>query len=95
MSVSKGTIVRTIMMFLVIGNIILQHLGYDIIDVDESTILTAIELLIEVAVLIVGWWKNNSFSENAIKADEFLQKLKNSSTETYTEETDEDEGGDL
>ena len=92
MKISKWTIVRTIMMFLVIINIILQHYGYDIIDVDENTVLTAVELLIEIAIMIVGFWKNNSFSEKAIKADEFLQKLRNSETsEDYIEELEDEE----
>lgn len=96
MSISKGTIVRTIMMVLVIVNIILQRLGYDIIDVDESTVLTAVELLIEIAILVVSWWKNNSFSQNAIKADEYLQKLKYSDEEDIEDEvSEEDEGGEL
>jgi SPP1 family holin len=89
MKISKGTIVRTIMMLLVIVNIVLQHMGYDIIDVDESAILTLVELLIEIAIMIVGFWKNNSYTEKAIKADEFLKKLRDSDEEI------EDEGGEL
>ena len=91
MEISKGTIVRTISMLLVIVNIILERMGYDIINVDESSILTLVELLIEIAIMIVGFWKNNSYSENAIKADKFLQTLRTSSDT----ENVEDEGGDL
>ena len=96
MKVSKSTIVRTIMMLLVIVNIILERMGYDIINVDENSILTLVELLIEIAIMIVGFWKNNSYSQNAIKADEFLQTLRASSdTEDVSQENIEDEGGDL
>ena len=95
MKISKGTIVRTIMMLLVIVNIVLQKMGYDIIDVDENTILTLVELLIEIAVLIVGFWKNNSYTEKAIKADEFLKGLRNSETVTSGYAEVIDEGGDL
>jgi SPP1 family holin len=77
-NISKGTIVRTIMLILVLANIILKQCGYDIIDVSESEVLTAVETLIEIAVIVVAWWKNNSFSEKAIKADEFLKNLKES-----------------
>jgi len=35
-------------------------------------------MLIEVAVIIVAFWKNNSFTDKAIKADEFLKNLKES-----------------
>ncbi len=77
MKISKGTIVRTILAVLVIVNIILERMGYDIINVDEYQIGIVVELLIEIAILVVGFWKNNSYSKKAIQADEFLQKLKN------------------
>lgn len=76
MKISKGTIIRTILMILVIVNIILERNGIDVIPADESTITMFVETLIEIAVLGVSFWKNNSFSKNAIKADEFLKKLK-------------------
>lgn len=78
MKISKGTIVRTIMLIIVIINMILQHLGLDIINVDESQVLNFVEIVIELAVIIVSFWKNNSFTDNAIKADEFLQQLRES-----------------
>lgn len=86
MKISKGTLVRTIMIVLVIINMALQRLGYDIIDVEEDTILALVETVIEIAVIIVGFWKNNSYSENAIKADEFLRKLKCSTSEYVDDE---------
>ena len=96
MKISKWTIVRTIGVVLVIVNMILQRMGYDVINVSESEILALVEVLIEIAVIIVAWWKNNSFSEKAIKADEFLQTLRTSSdTEDVSQENIEDEGGDL
>ena len=76
MKISKGTIVRTIMLIIVLVNMILQHFGLDIINVDESEILSLVEILIELAVIILTFWKNNSFTEKAIKADEFLKALK-------------------
>ena len=78
MKISKGTIVRTIMLIIVIINMILQHFGLDIINVDESQVLSFVEIVIELAVIIVSFWKNNSFTDNAIKADEFLQQLRES-----------------
>lgn len=78
MKISKSTIVRTILVLLVIVNFILERMGLDIIPTDEYTILMFVETVIEVAIIAVGFWKNNSFSEKAIKADEFLKKLKES-----------------
>ena len=74
--ISKGTIVRTIMLVIVLINMVLQHFGFDIIKVDENQVLNLVEIVIELAVIIVSFWKNNSFTDKAIKADEFLKHLK-------------------
>ena len=76
MNISKGTIVRTIMMVLVILNIILERKGIDVINVSESEVLMLVETVIELAIIVVGFWKNNSYSKNAIKADKYLKELR-------------------
>ena len=76
MKISKGTIVRTIMLVIVIINLILKQLGYELINVSESQVLSVVEMLIEIAVIVVSFWKNNSYTEKAIEADEFLQDLR-------------------
>lgn len=81
MKITKGTIVRTILMIVVIINFVLERMGVDIIPVTESGILMFVETAIELAIIIVAWWKNNSFTQNAIKADEFLKELKESECE--------------
>ena len=78
MKISKGTIVRTVMLVIVIINLVLKQLGHDLINVSESEILSTVEMLIELAVIVVSFWKNNSYTQNAIKADEFLKNLKES-----------------
>lgn len=78
MKISKGTIIRTIMLIIVVVNMILQHFGIDIIKVSESEIASLVEILIELAVIVVSFWKNNSFTKEAIRADEFLKNLKES-----------------
>ena len=77
MKISKGTIIRLIMLVIVIANLILKAFGKNIISIDEGTIAYWLETFLEIAVIVVAFWKNNSFSEAAIKADEFLHKLKN------------------
>lgn len=78
MKISKGTIIRTILILIALINIGLKHFGYDLIDVSESEVAEVIEYIIELSIVIVGFWKNNSYTENAIKADEFLKDLKES-----------------
>lgn len=76
MKVTKGTIVRTIMLGIVLINMILRKAGVDVIGVEESQVAGFVEMVIEVAVIITTFWKNNSFSQKAIKADEYLKELK-------------------
>lgn len=75
--ISIGTIARTIAVIIVIINMILKASGKPIIDVDEGTVLYWLEYAVEIAIILVAWWKNNSISPAAIKADEFLKQLKN------------------
>ena len=81
MKVTKATIVRTILVALVIINFVLEKMGVDLIPVDESTILMFVETAIEIAIIAVGFWKNNSYTEKAIKADAFLKELRESEAE--------------
>lgn len=76
MKISKGTIVRTILLLIAIINMGLQHFGIDVIKVDEEGIASIVEYIIETAIIVVGFWKNNSYTENAIKADEILKRMK-------------------
>lgn len=80
-NISKGTIVRAIMFVIVLINLFLKAIGKPIIEVDEGSLGCFIEYAFSAAVLIYTFWKNNSFSKAAIKADEFLKKLKNGETD--------------
>lgn len=78
MKISKSTIVRTILVVLVIVNFVLERCGVDVIQTDEHTILMFVETAIEIAIIAVGFWKNNSYSKQAILADTFLKQLRES-----------------
>ncbi|MBO5957554.1 MAG: phage holin [Bacteroidales bacterium] len=86
MKISKGTIARLIAVVIVIVNMILKAVGKPIIDIDEGTILAVVEAFITIAVVVVAFWKNNSFSEAAIKADAFLKQLKGDKPEGEVEQ---------
>lgn len=76
MKITKGTIIRTILLLIAIINIGLQHFGIDVIKVDESEVASLLEYIVQIAIIAVGFWKNNSYTDKAIKADEFLKNLK-------------------
>lgn len=78
MKISKGTIVRTILLVIALINMGLQHFGIDIIKVDEESVVSIVEYIIQIAIIVVGFWKNNSYTDKAIEADKFLRDLKES-----------------
>lgn len=78
MKIKKSTIVRAILLLLVIINFFLEKFGLDLIPTNESTVAMLVEEAIEIAVIVVSFWKNNSFSPKAIRADKFLQDLRDS-----------------
>ena len=81
MNITKGTIIRTILLILAILNFALERMGVNIIPVDHTFIGMLVETGIEIAIVAVGFWKNNSYTEKAIKADAFLKELRESEVE--------------
>ncbi len=74
--ITKGTIIRTIALALVLLNFILEKTGHPILNISESEIGSFVEMAVSAATIIVCWWKNNSYSKKAIKADNFLKHLR-------------------
>ena len=74
--ISTGTIVRTVVLALALVNQLLVVLGYSPLPIDDETINLAITSVWTVAAAIVTWWKNNSFTPEAIKADGYLEQLR-------------------
>jgi SPP1 family holin len=76
MNIKKETIVRTIVLVLALVNQILTSTGHTVIPFDEELVNELLSLLLTIGASVWCWWKNNSFTANAIKADEFLGELK-------------------
>lgn len=76
LNINKFTITRTIVNAIALLNIILVIFNKAPLDLDENLIYTIVSGLAIVITNAVSWWKNNSFSQSALKADEYLKKLK-------------------
>lgn len=74
--VEPATIARTIILVLALVNQILDSTGHQIINIDDETVNTLVTLLFTVSATLWCWWKNNSFTEPAILADEHMKTLK-------------------
>ena len=76
MTISAGTIARTICLCLALVNQILTAMGHSVINISDESINTLISTGFTIVTAIVAWWKNNSFTQSALKADEVMKELK-------------------
>lgn len=81
MKVSSGTIARTIVLAIALINQLLTAFGYNVIDISDETINTLVGTIFTVVASLVAFWKNNSFTQEALKADVVMKELKANSKE--------------
>lgn len=77
MKISAGTIARTIALAVTLLNGILTSTGKNPLPYSETDVYNAITAVATVIAAITAWWKNNSFTKEAIEADEYMEDLKN------------------
>lgn len=76
MNITKGTIIRTACLVLAIINNALAIAGKSPLPIDDATLTEVISFAFTTVTAFVAWWKNNSFSREAIKADDYMRALK-------------------
>jgi SPP1 family holin len=69
MKISTGTITRTIILALALTNQILTASGHSPLPIEDETVTELIATGATVIAALIAWWKNNSFTQKAIKAD--------------------------
>ncbi len=75
MKISAGTAARTIILALALTNQALTITGHSVIPVENEDITEFVSLTFTIAASLAAWWKNNSFTQNAIKADKYKDSL--------------------
>lgn len=80
-NVSKETIIRTIALILSIVNYILTAKGKNPLPFGETEVYEFISMVAMGAASVWAWWKNNSFTKEAIRADDLLKDLKTANKE--------------
>ena len=69
---SKGTIIRTVCLVLAIANNALAIAGKSPLPIDDEMVSQVVSFIFTVAASVTAWWKNNSYTQRAIEADEYL-----------------------
>ena len=75
--ITPGTIIRALCLILALTNLTLETMGKKVIPITDDQISTFITLGATIITALVGYWKNNSFTQEAIIADGIMHDLKN------------------
>ena len=77
-SISAGTIARTAVLALALTNQVLSACGKPLLPIQSDQLEQLVTAGITTAAALVSWWKNNSFTCEAIEADKTFDRLKKS-----------------
>ncbi len=81
MKITKGTLIRTVILLLALVNQVLSICGVSPIPIDNDTATNIISTLWTVIASVLAWWKNNSFTDTAITADCYKDELRSQNEE--------------
>ena len=74
--ISAGTLTRTAVLGLALTNQLLSAAGKPLLPIDNAQLEQMISTGFTVGAALAAWWKNNSFTPEAIEADDFMVRLK-------------------
>lgn len=70
--IEKMTIVRTAVLAFALVNQVLTISGYNPLPFTDEDFGQAVSMVLTAGASLWAWWKNNSFTQAAIAADDFL-----------------------
>lgn len=76
MKIKPATIARTAVLALALANQILSVAGMSPLPIDSATLEPWVTTGLTTAAAVWAWWKNNSFTPEAIRADELMKEMK-------------------
>lgn len=74
--ISTATIVRTICLLVALSNQLLSAFGKSPLPIDNVQLEQLVTSLITIVVALINWWQNNSFTQEAIAADQLYDTLR-------------------
>ena len=73
-AITAGTIARTACLLLALTNQILSACGKPILPIESAQLEQIVSTGITTVAALVSWWENNSFTKEAIQADQLLNQ---------------------
>lgn len=74
--ISPSTMARTAALALALTNQVLSATGHAVLPIESAQLEQLVSTGLTVAAALVSWWENNSFTAEAIQADDYLTRLK-------------------
>ena len=74
--ISASTLARTAALALALTNQVLSALGKPMLPIESQTVEQLVTAGITTVAALIAWWKNNSFTPEAIEADAFMARMK-------------------
>ncbi|MDO5547966.1 MAG: phage holin [Eubacteriales bacterium] len=75
-NITTGTIIRTVVLLIALLNQLLTATGHAVLPIEDEQVAEIISTGATIITAMMAWWKNNSFTEEAITADEMMNTLK-------------------
>lgn len=79
--IDKFTLIRTIVLFVALFNQILVIVGKSPLPIEDASIELLVSTIWTITSALVSWWKNNSFTTNAIETQEVLNYVRSTANE--------------
>lgn len=73
--ISAATIARTACLLLALVNQVLSAMGKPLLPINSEQLEQLVSAGFTTVSAIVAWWYNNSYTTNAIKADQYKKDL--------------------
>ena len=84
--VTAATIIRTVVLALALINQTLTALGKNPLPIAGNDVYEFLTLAVTIGAAIWSWWKNNSFTKNALQADQLLYFLRKNEKEKKSDD---------
>jgi SPP1 family holin len=73
-NIDKGTIVRTVVLFVALINQGLAAFGYSVLPFNNDEIELFVSTLFTVVTALIAWWKNNNITREARRKAALLKR---------------------
>ena len=73
--IKPETVARTFVLVLALVNQCLSAAGKSPLPINSETLEQFVTTGLTTAAALWAWWENNSFTQNALQADEYLNNL--------------------